>query len=75
MSILEPVFRFGNAIEWEREALNRTSPDDAKLIAMLADKAMETAKEFGAECTRRDAIARAKTNLAWARAEIERVTG
>ena len=45
----------------------RTSRDDAQLIARLADKVLATAEEFGVSCTRREALARARHNLAYVR--------
>lgn len=46
----------------------RATPDEALMLARLADKALATAAEFGVACDRREALARARHNLAYVRA-------
>lgn len=48
--------------------------DDSEMIDRLTDKAIVLAAEFGMVIGRRDARQRAMENLAWARAEIAKVT-
>ena len=44
----------------------RATPDEALMLNRLANKALATAAEFGVACDRREALARARQNLAWA---------
>ena len=43
----------------------RATPDEALMLARLADKALATAAEFGVACDRREAIQRSRENLAY----------
>lgn len=70
---LQPILYRHNRILAEPNA--RTTPEDAKVIARLADSAQERALADGEHMSRKAAIARVRANLAWARAEIEKVTG
>lgn len=49
----------------------RATPDEALVIDRLATKAVALAQEHGEVLTRRDAIIRARANLAWAKSAAE----
>lgn len=53
--------------KWLAAPSKRATPGEAQLLARLADAAIETAREFGVPCTRREALQRARENVAHVR--------
>lgn len=53
--------------KWLAAPARRATREDAQMLARLADAAIATADEFGVPCDRREALQRARENVAHVR--------